>query len=79
MIFLLIYTNLLSSIYILLTNRYLGVNLKIEEIKQVGFPILEYQSWRLQGKLLFLPYYHYELYLILLGDTTTDAAEKEEQ
>jgi hypothetical protein len=27
----------------------LNVNLKIEEIKEVGYPILEYTSWRLQN------------------------------
>lgn len=39
----------IKKIFNLILARYLNVNLKIEEIKEVGYPILEYTSWRLQG------------------------------
>jgi len=39
-----------KKIFYLILSKFLNVNLKIEEIKQVGYPLLEYTSWRLQGE-----------------------------
>jgi len=39
----------IKKIFNLILSRYLGVNLKIEEITAYGYPILQYSGWRLQG------------------------------